>query len=116
MISYQMGRSGGERQRPESSFADFRWLGNGNNLVDIGYEGKPWTWSSHWDGYEIRQRLDRVLANQEWSQKFETTKCMHIEKEASDHSLIMIDTMPKRRNGEGFILIKDGLKISISRN
>ncbi|XP_071905627.1 uncharacterized protein [Coffea arabica] len=92
-----MERSGGGRQRPEWSFADSRGLVNGNNLIDIEYEDKPWTWGSHWDGQEIRQRLDRALANQEWAQTFEIAKCTHIEKEASDHSLLMIDTMPKRR-------------------
>ncbi|XP_071920784.1 uncharacterized protein [Coffea arabica] len=31
----------GGRQRPEWSFTDFKGLVNGNDLVDIGYEGKP---------------------------------------------------------------------------
>ena len=93
------GEKWGGRQRPEWSFADFRGLVTGNELVDIEYEGKPWTWCSHWEGQEIKQRLDRALGNKEWTKQFETAKCIHIEKEASDHSLIMLDTMPRRRKG-----------------
>ena len=42
-----------------------------------------------------------MLANQEWCQKFETAKCMHIEKEASDHSMIMLDIKPRTRKVGG---------------
>ncbi|XP_071918831.1 uncharacterized protein [Coffea arabica] len=69
-------------------------------------ESKMNQWGEKWiiagdfnDILEIKQRLDRALANQEWAKKFETAKCLHIEKEASDHSLIMIDTIPKKRKG-----------------
>ena len=46
--------------REERSFRDFRDFIDQNSLIDIGFEGQPWTWSNHWDNEgEVRQRLDR---------------------------------------------------------
>ena len=48
--------------REERSFRNFKDFIDQNNLVDIGYDGQPWTWSNHWnDEGEIRQRLDREI-------------------------------------------------------
>ncbi|XP_027127794.2 uncharacterized protein [Coffea arabica] len=70
-------------------------LSNEEKLVDIGFEGHPWTWSNHWDNEgEIRQRLDRVLGSMDWFQDFESAKCHHIETLASDHSLLLLGTNP----------------------
>ena len=32
----------GERDRPDSSFRDFKNFIKDNNLVDLGYEAMPW--------------------------------------------------------------------------
>ena len=81
--------------REERSFRDFRHFIELNRLVDIGFEGHPWTWSNHWDNEgEIRQRLDRVLGSMDWFQDFESAKCHHIETLASDHSMLLLDTNP----------------------
>ena len=81
--------------REERSFKDFRHFIELNRLVDIGFEGHPWTWSNHWDNEgEIRQRLDRALGSMDWFQDFESAKCHHIETLASDHSLLLLDTNP----------------------
>ena len=34
----------GERRRLECSFNEFNRFIRENELVDIGFEGKPWTW------------------------------------------------------------------------
>ncbi|XP_071918836.1 uncharacterized protein [Coffea arabica] len=66
-----------------------------NNLVDIGFEGHPWTWSNHWDSEgEVRQRLDRCLGSFEWCQVFEKVNCQHIDTYASDHSILSLNTHP----------------------
>ncbi|XP_071925834.1 uncharacterized protein [Coffea arabica] len=81
--------------REERSFKDFRHFIELNRLVDIGFEGHPWTWSNHWDNEgEIRQRLDRALGSMDWFQDFESAKCHHIETLAFDHSLLLLDTNP----------------------
>ncbi|XP_071924745.1 uncharacterized protein [Coffea arabica] len=81
--------------REERSFRDFRDYIDHNNLLDIGFEGQPWTWSNHWnDDSEIRQRLDRCLCSVDWFQDFEKAKCQHLGTLASDHFILMLDTVP----------------------
>ena len=38
----------GGRIRDDRSLPDFRNLINDNQLLDIGFEGKPWTWCNNW--------------------------------------------------------------------
>lgn len=57
----------GWRPRSNWSLKDLRGFINGNEVIDLGYEGVPWTWTSTWDsGGEIKERLDRVLFSMEW--------------------------------------------------
>ncbi|XP_071933724.1 uncharacterized protein [Coffea arabica] len=51
----------GGRKREQGSFKDFTNFIEHNGLIDIGFEGNPWTSSNHWphEG-EIKQRLDRA--------------------------------------------------------
>ena len=71
---------GGGRRREECSFKDFRHFINQNGLIDLGFEGNPWTLSNHWtrEG-EIKQRLDRALGSSDWSQQFDRASVKHIE-------------------------------------
>ncbi|XP_071916302.1 uncharacterized protein [Coffea arabica] len=85
----------GGNWREERSFRDFKEFINGNQMIDIGFEGHPWTWCNNWDAEgEIKQRLDRGLCSYSWYQTFDQVKCRHMETYASDHSMIMIDTRP----------------------
>ncbi|XP_071939813.1 uncharacterized protein [Coffea arabica] len=80
-------------RRPERSFHTFRDFVNKNQLIDIGFEGIPWTWSNNWEeGKEIKERLDRVLCSRQWRKEFEKAKCLHIQNEASDHAMMLLDT------------------------
>ena len=84
----------GGRLRPEENFQDFNNLLNNINAIDIGNEGRFWTWMPHWEGKEITERLDRVVVSINWHQAFTRAKRMHIEKKASNHSLLLIHTTP----------------------
>ncbi|XP_071912179.1 uncharacterized protein [Coffea arabica] len=65
----------GGRRRDNRSFHDFRKFINENQLLDVGYIGKPWTWSNNWYGNgEIKERLDRGLCSMKWSQCYEDAK------------------------------------------
>ncbi|XP_071933651.1 uncharacterized protein [Coffea arabica] len=44
-----------------------------------------------------KERIDRVLGSQGWIKRFEKTKCTHVETEASDHCLLVLDTKPVER-------------------
>ncbi|XP_071926048.1 uncharacterized protein [Coffea arabica] len=51
-------RKWGGNLREERSFKDFKDFIDHNNLIDLGFEGQPWTWSNHWeDEGEIRQSI-----------------------------------------------------------
>ncbi|XP_027067675.1 uncharacterized protein [Coffea arabica] len=99
--------------REERSLRDFRHFIEMNRLVDIGFEGHPWTWSNHWDNEgEVRQRLDRALGSMDWFHDFESAKCQHIETLASDHSMLLLDTNPGigKKKKRGSTLTRDGSK------
>ena len=51
-------------RRPKSSFRKFRSFISVNELIDIGFEGIPWTWCNNWeDEGEIKERLDRIMVS-----------------------------------------------------
>ncbi|XP_071901112.1 uncharacterized protein [Coffea arabica] len=83
--------------RDEGSFKAFKNFINDNQLMDIGFEGHPWTWCNNWEGEgEIKQRLDRGLCSYPWLQVFDKVKCKHLDSFASDHSMLLIDTHPTK--------------------
>ncbi|XP_071927278.1 uncharacterized protein [Coffea arabica] len=95
MISLLTKRNGGGRARPNWTFSDFKDFINKNELLDIGFEDLPLTWSNLWEGEgEIKQRLDRALSSVEWCEKFKDATVIHIETEASDHNIILLETEP----------------------
>nr|XP_027090317.1 uncharacterized protein LOC113711350 [Coffea arabica] len=92
------GEKWGGRERAEGSFREFNRFISENELVDIGYEGAPWTWSNTWEGQgAIKERLDRCLGSVGWVQQYEKAICEHVEKEASDHSLLLLDFSPAQK-------------------
>ena len=96
MISLLTKRNGGGRVRPNWTFSDFKDFINKNELLDVGFKGLPLTWSNLWEGEgEIKQRLDRALASVEWCEKFKDARVIHIETEASDHNIILLETEPR---------------------
>ena len=51
-------------QRAEVRFQDFNSFINTNELVNIGFEGIPWTWCNNWGNEgEVKKRLDRILGS-----------------------------------------------------
>ncbi|XP_027076005.1 uncharacterized protein [Coffea arabica] len=91
-------KNGGGRTRPNWTFTDFKDFINKNELLDVGFEGLSWTWSKLWEGEgEIKQRLDRALASVDWCEVFKDARVTHIEVEASDHNIILLETEPRIR-------------------
>ncbi|XP_071905749.1 uncharacterized protein [Coffea arabica] len=85
----------GGNWREDRSFKDFKDFLNENQLMDIGFEGHPWTWCNNWESEgEIRQRIDRGLCNYPWYKMFEKVSCKHLDTYASNHSMLLIDTKP----------------------
>ncbi|XP_027086667.1 uncharacterized protein [Coffea arabica] len=85
----------GGNWREEGSFKAFRDFINDNQLMDVGFQGHPWTWCNNWEGPgEVKQRLDRGLCSYPWLQAFEQVTCKHQDTIASDHSMLIFDTKP----------------------
>ncbi|XP_027155460.1 uncharacterized protein LOC113766368 [Coffea eugenioides] len=66
------GEKWGGRERSEGSFRDFNSFISRNELVDIGYERVPWTWSNTWEGKgdtnPVQKRVKRrFYFDQRWA-------------------------------------------------
>jgi endonuclease/exonuclease/phosphatase family metal-dependent hydrolase len=61
-------------------------------LHDLGFTGDPFTWhnNSHDASRYIRERLDRVVATQEWCNKFMSYRVEHGDPRHSDHRPVII--------------------------
>lgn len=84
-----------ERIRQDWSFKDFGEFISDNHLIDIGYIGLPWTSCNNWNSIgEIKGRFNRAMSTVAWLQNFQTPTCTHIQLEASDYSLLLLDILP----------------------
>jgi hypothetical protein len=84
-ILYQFEKEGG-RARPANYMQAFRDVIDDCNLMDMGYTGDKFTWQHG----NIRERLDRDLANEAWSDKFPDACLHHLYYYRSDHRPILM--------------------------
>ena len=86
-----MSEKEGGSTRPRQQLASFVETINLCGLRDIGFVGPRFTWIYETrDGRQIRERLDRVLANVEWVNLFPRAKLHHLTNSASDHSPLLL--------------------------
>jgi hypothetical protein len=70
-----------------------------NALVDLGFVGNKFTWSNCRAGRKnIRERVDRGLANQSWVHLFPNSLMNHLPTTQSNHCPILIFTTCSYRN------------------
>ncbi|CAN6542159.1 unnamed protein product [Malus baccata var. baccata] len=86
------GEKEGGNHRSAASMRDFREFVATNELLDLGYEGYPFTWRNKRDSLPIQQRLDRGFASLGWHDLYPDTKILHVALEDSDHSLLLLTT------------------------
>ncbi|CAL1407206.1 unnamed protein product [Linum trigynum] len=71
-----------------SRIQDFQDCINDTSLVDLGYRGPPFTWFRN----GVRERLDRVLANNMWTSLFPEVSVRHLPRVKSDHRPLLLST------------------------
>nr|KYP46221.1 hypothetical protein KK1_032214 [Cajanus cajan] len=57
------------------------------NLIDIGFQGAPFTWQRG----KVYVRLDRVLVNIQWQLEYPDANVFHLSPLKSDHSMIRLN-------------------------
>ncbi|CAN1129858.1 Transposon TX1 uncharacterized 149 kDa protein [Linum perenne] len=84
-ICYGYEKEGGNGISASSALA-FRNFIVSNDLMDLGYQGEPFTWSNKRLGLnQIRERLDRGLGNSSWRTLFDKAIVHHEKMIGSDH-------------------------------
>lgn len=74
----------------------FRAWVHGNGLLDLGHHGPAYTWSNKRSGVAcIAERLDRALANIEWTTQNPKAAVYHLPRFNSDHLPILLRTKPQ---------------------
>ncbi|KAG8375096.1 hypothetical protein BUALT_Bualt10G0064800 [Buddleja alternifolia] len=71
---------------------------NNLNLLDLGFTGNPFTWSNRRGGdANIQLRLDRAVANPDWSLLYPYAIVHHLPAIKSDHCPLLLHTIPETR-------------------
>ena len=83
----------GGRNFGSSSHNDFVDFVQDFGLVDLEYNGNPFTWCNKRNGRNrIKERLDRGLSNHDWILLFLEASVKHLPVAASEHNPILIAT------------------------
>ncbi|KAA3462149.1 reverse transcriptase [Gossypium australe] len=91
-ILYGFEKKGG-LPREEKRMEDFRNTLQECQLFDIGFSGRWFTWErGNLPETNIRERLDRGVANTNWISMFPDAKIRHLVHSTSDHCPLLIST------------------------
>lgn len=86
------------RARSEASCLGFRKFIETMGMEEIVFQGNMCTWANNWEeeGY-IERRLDRFFGTANWLLVYATALVHHVKRQASDHSLLILNTNPNQR-------------------
>ena len=77
---------------------DFRVALDECNLANLGFHGYKFIWNNKRLGIaNARERLDRIVANREWKEKFSVIFMNNLFSHASDHLPLLLQFEPDRR-------------------
>ena len=80
----------GCRDRPHTQMQSFRDVLDECGFMDLSFVGFPFTWHKHYTGYTMWERLDRVMATNEWFSMFPSTQIHHLDVTNFDHKALWI--------------------------
>ncbi|GAA0175097.1 hypothetical protein LIER_28346 [Lithospermum erythrorhizon] len=69
----------------------------GVGLEDLKYSGAHFSWPGTRNGTKIYEKLDRAMANFEWSLDFQNSSCLCLPIQRSDHGPLVISTKPSSK-------------------
>lgn len=75
--------------RSESSFFPFRNLMTACGLMEVSYQGNPFSWFGYRGDGLVHCKLDRVVANADWHLLFPEARSLYLPRIGSDHSPIV---------------------------
>ncbi|KAF8086725.1 hypothetical protein N665_0614s0009 [Sinapis alba] len=92
-------KSGGP-ERAEGTFGAFRNMLTSCDLFDLKHTGISLSWRGRRRTHLVYCRLDRVLVNPAWSDRFPTGRCHYLNFDTSDHRpvITVFDSSNRRRN------------------
>uniref|UniRef100_A0A2N9G9R7 Reverse transcriptase domain-containing protein n=1 Tax=Fagus sylvatica TaxID=28930 RepID=A0A2N9G9R7_FAGSY len=90
----------GGRSFVESSKGELRNFLDNCNLIDLGFKGNSFTWTNKRMGRDnIKERLDRAVANVEWKRLFPKATIKHLPMLSSNHAPLVINSHEDIPNG-----------------
>lgn len=93
----------GPRPLEKGSIERFREFLNKSELMDMELHGSKYTWISNpRDGFMTRERIDRVLANWAWRQRFPNAMVLALPIVYSDHAPLILKPKPNLHGGRSF--------------
>ncbi|GMI92190.1 hypothetical protein HRI_002888300 [Hibiscus trionum] len=89
----------GGRVRSQRQMSDFQEALNDCALSDVGYQGRWFTWEKgKFEETNIRERLDRGVANNAWWSCHPHFILSHLAHSFSDHCPLLVNTSPNTDN------------------
>lgn len=81
--------------RSAGSFRRFNDFIRTMNMEKVRFVGREWTWANNrvGEGF-VEERLNRFFASTSWHYQFPNAIVNYIQKQASDHILLILETKP----------------------
>lgn len=85
----------GGRRRSDASFQVFNSFITQMGMDEINSVDNQYTWANNREGEGyVEEKLDRFFGAASWVVQIPRAKVLHIDKQSSDHSLLILDTKP----------------------